>query len=149
MTLVWGFVWQCTILVETDKAVGTYGNMLTITRWQTNSTYSVCNKSYICIQSFFFSYILFNTHAICSITGSVTWLLCVLGPVKISLSPISLSKCPIIFFAWDSLRVWGFWLFGAEITIQIRGRDSATWAWKKMLIDNKGHMLSQSWLVMH
>ena len=150
MTLVWGFVWQCTILVKTDKAVGTYGNMLTITRWQTNSTYSVCNKSYGISASrvFFF-------HIFCLILMPYAALLdlshdcCVPGPVKISLSPISLSKCPIIFFAWDSLRVWGFWLFGAEITIQIRGRDSATWAWKKMLIDNKGHMLSQSWLVMH
>lgn len=126
MTLVWRFVWQCIILVKTDKAVGTYGNMLTITRWQTNSTYSVCNKNYICIQSSFFSYML-PYAALLDLSHDC----CVPGPVKISLSPISLSKCPIIFFAWDSLRVWGFWLFGAEIMIQIRGRDSATWAWKK------------------
>ena len=149
MTLVWGFVWLCIILVKTDKAVGTYGNMLTITRWQRNSTYSVCNKSYICIQSFFF-------HIFCLILMPYAALLdlshdcCVPGPVKISLSPISLSKCPIIFFAWDSLRVWGFWLFGAERMIQIRGRDSATCRHeKKMLIDNKGHMLSQSWRALH
>lgn len=117
-----------TILVKTDKAVGTYGNMLTITRWQTNSTYSVCNKSYICIQSFFF-------HIFCLMPYAAlldpSHDCCVPGPVKISLSAISLSKYPIIFFAWDSLRVWGFWLFEAEVMIQIRGRDSATWAWKK------------------
>lgn len=131
MTLVWRFVWQCIILVKTDKAVGTYGNMLTITRWQTNSTYSVCNKSYICIQSSFFSYILFNTHAICSITGSVTWLLCTRA-CKDFFVPNQFIQMPYYFLCLrftQSLRILTVW--GWNNDSNKRKRFSNLQAWKK------------------